>query len=129
MSETSISLSKIFDGWDGYQTSILHAIQPLTHDQLIWRTNPKSRSVGELASHIAVGVAFWILPRISGATPRGSLRLVWLSFWLINIGIRMVIMEAITSLTWLLLLGRLAEFGVVIASVAGSWKRVKSFGK
>ncbi len=59
MSESSTSLSKIFDGWDGYQTSILHAIQPLTHDQLIWRPNPKSRSVGELASHIALGRIGW----------------------------------------------------------------------
>ncbi len=59
MSENSISLSNIFEGWDGHQTSIVHAIQPLTYEQLIWRPAPKLRSVGELASHIALGRVDW----------------------------------------------------------------------
>lgn len=77
---------------------------------------------------LAIGVAFWILPRLSGATPRGNERLVWLSFWLINLGIGMVTFAAIIPLSWTLLLGRLAELGGVVAFVAGSWKRVKTFG-
>jgi len=78
---------------------------------------------------LAVGVAFWILPRLSGATPRGNERFVWLALRLINIGIWMVMLEAITSLPGSLLLGRLAEFGGVLAFVVGSWKRVKTFGR
>jgi heme/copper-type cytochrome/quinol oxidase subunit 1 len=78
---------------------------------------------------LAVGVAFWILPRLSGASPRGNERLVWLAFWLINIGIGVVVLEALTSLPWLLLIGRLVEFGGVIAFVIGLWKRVKAFGR
>lgn len=59
MDENSIPLSKIFDGWDGYHTSILHAIQSLTSEQLSWRPQPGLRSVGELASHIAFGRIAW----------------------------------------------------------------------
>jgi hypothetical protein len=69
------------------------------------------------------------LPRLSGALPRDNERLVWLAFWLINLGIGLVILEGITTLPWLLLLGRLTEFWGVPVFVVGSWKRVKTFGK
>ncbi len=59
MTEGSISLSKIFDGWDGLQTSILHAVQPLTPEQLAWRAAPNLRSVGEVVSHTALGRVVW----------------------------------------------------------------------
>jgi len=52
-----------------------------------------------------------------------------LSFWLINIGIGMAIMETITYLAVLLMLGRLAEFGCGLAFVVGSRKWVKTFGR
>jgi uncharacterized damage-inducible protein DinB len=52
-------LSSIFDGWDTYQTSIFHAIQPLTPEQLAWRPAPDQRSVGQLTSHIALGRVYW----------------------------------------------------------------------
>lgn len=55
----SESLSKVFEGWDGYQTSLVHAIQPLTSEQLAFRAGPKLRSVGEIAIHIALGRIDW----------------------------------------------------------------------
>ncbi len=76
---------------------------------------------------LAAGVAFWILPRLSGSAPRGNERLVWLSFWLVNLGIGLVILEAIISVPALLISGRLVELIGVLAFVAGSWKRVKGF--
>ncbi len=59
MSQNSIQLAKIFDGWQGYNTSLVHAIQPLTPGQLAWRPATNLRSVGELAGHIALGRIFW----------------------------------------------------------------------
>ncbi len=56
---SSEPLSKVFLGWDGYQTSILHAIQPLTPAQLAWRPAANKRSVGEVASHLALGRIGW----------------------------------------------------------------------
>ncbi|HEX5243628.1 MAG TPA: hypothetical protein VFW23_10245, partial [Tepidisphaeraceae bacterium] len=41
-------LSQIFDGWNGYQTSLLRAIEPLTPEQLAWRVAEGRRSIGEL---------------------------------------------------------------------------------
>ncbi len=78
---------------------------------------------------LAVGVAFWILPRLTGPAPRGNQTLVWLAFWLINVGIGLVALGAIVLVPSLPLLGRLAELGGVLAFVIGSWKRVKAFGK
>jgi heme/copper-type cytochrome/quinol oxidase subunit 1 len=78
---------------------------------------------------LAAGVAYWILPRLSGTNPRGNQRLVWLAFWLINLGIALVIIEAFIPRSGLLLAGRLIQLAGVLAFVIGSWKRVKSFGR
>lgn len=59
MNEPHPSLVSIFDGWDGYHTSILHAVETLTPDQLAFRPAPGLRSVGEVASHIALGRIEW----------------------------------------------------------------------
>jgi hypothetical protein len=52
MSENVMKLDRIFEGWDGYQTSLLHAATPLTSEQLRWRPAPERRSVGETLRHI-----------------------------------------------------------------------------
>jgi len=56
--ETS-SLKTVFDGWDTYNTSIVHAVAPLTKEQLLFRPAPGLRSVGETASHIGLGRIDW----------------------------------------------------------------------
>ena len=50
-----ISLKTVYDGWDGYQTSLVRAIAPRSREQLLWRPAPHMRSVGEVAEHIASG--------------------------------------------------------------------------
>jgi heme/copper-type cytochrome/quinol oxidase subunit 1 len=77
---------------------------------------------------LAVGVAFWILPRVSGSQPRGNTVLVQMAFWLINLGIALVILALITTHQVLLFTGRLTELGGVLAFVATAWKRIKVFG-
>lgn len=59
MNQNFIKLADVFQGWDGYQTSIVHAIMPLNQEQLLWRPAQHLRSVGELASHIAIGRVNW----------------------------------------------------------------------
>lgn len=61
METTSGSLMSIFDGWDGYQASIVHAVVPLSPQQLAWRPAPHLRSVGEITRHIALGRINWFL--------------------------------------------------------------------
>ena len=53
-------LARIFEGWDGYQTSLLHAATPLTSEQLSWRPGPERRSVGEVLRHICMGRVTWL---------------------------------------------------------------------
>jgi uncharacterized damage-inducible protein DinB len=55
----ALSLFSVYDGWDGYQTSLVHAIAPLSREQLRWRPASHLRSVGVLASHIGIGRLEW----------------------------------------------------------------------
>lgn len=55
------SLAMVYDGWNGYQTSLVHAVEPLTPAQLAWRPGAKHRSVGELVRHIALGRMNWFM--------------------------------------------------------------------
>lgn len=52
-------LADVYDGWDGHQASLVHAIAPLTPEQLLWRPAPGLSSVGELARHISMGRLTW----------------------------------------------------------------------
>jgi len=52
-------LASIFEGWNGYQTSLLHAVTPLTTPQLSWRPAGDRRSVGELVRHLSLGRITW----------------------------------------------------------------------
>ena len=52
-------LADIYQGWEGHQVSLVHAIAPLTRDQLLWRPAANLNSVGELARHISLGRITW----------------------------------------------------------------------
>ena len=53
------SLMTVFKGWDGYQVSLVHAIAPLSREQLIYRPAPHLRTAGEIARHISEGRLNW----------------------------------------------------------------------
>jgi hypothetical protein len=53
------SLAQVYEGWDGYQTSLVRAVEPLTAEQFAFRTAPHRRSVGELVRHISLGRVNW----------------------------------------------------------------------
>jgi uncharacterized damage-inducible protein DinB len=55
------SLATILDGWNGYNESIVHAIEGLTPEQLTFRPVEGFRSVGELARHISLGRLDWFM--------------------------------------------------------------------
>ncbi len=109
--------------------AVLMANKALAFYPLTWRLLPIHIEVLLMGwfVQLAVGVAYWILPRLSGPQPRGNERLVWLSFWMVNLGIWLIIIEAIAPLQALSLAGRLVELGGVAVFILGSWKRVRSF--
>jgi uncharacterized damage-inducible protein DinB len=57
--QLSVPLATLFDGWSGYNTSLVHAITPLTPEQLAWRPAPPLQSIGEVARHISLGRISW----------------------------------------------------------------------
>ena len=61
MTRDPASLAALLDGWQGYETSLEHAIAPLSAAQLRWRPAPGLRSVGELVRHISLGRLMWLL--------------------------------------------------------------------
>lgn len=61
MTKSIESLQNIFDGWNGYQQSIVNAVTPLTPEQLIWRPKDNFNSVGELVRHISLGRLTWLM--------------------------------------------------------------------
>lgn len=61
MPQQEMSLMQIYEGWEGHQTSLVHAIASLTPEQLRWRPAENLHSVGELARHISLGRLVWFL--------------------------------------------------------------------
>ncbi len=77
---------------------------------------------------LAMGVAFWILPRFAKGAPRGPETLLWGSFWLLNLGIFVVAYQTIVTVSWLSIVGRMLESGGVALFLIGCWPRVKPVG-
>jgi len=77
---------------------------------------------------LAIGIAFWILPRFSQGASRGDERWSWAAFALINIGILIVVLQSLFGVQWLIFFGRSLEIFGLIAFVIGNWKRVKPIG-
>jgi hypothetical protein len=77
---------------------------------------------------LAMGVAFWILPRFSKGPLRGDERLSWFAFLLINIGILAVALGGFLDAQWLVFTGRVMETIALALFAVGHWRRVKAHG-
>jgi uncharacterized damage-inducible protein DinB len=74
----SLSLSTVFDGWNGYQRSLVDAVQPLTPEQLAFRPAPSFRCTGEIVRHIALGRVTWFVRMgAPGSTDLARLITAW----------------------------------------------------
>jgi hypothetical protein len=77
---------------------------------------------------LAMGVAFWILPRFSKGPLRGNERLSWVAFFLINSGILLVALDGLTEIQWLAVIGRAMELLALALFALGNWRRIKAPG-
>jgi hypothetical protein len=101
----------------------------VTLDAMLWRALPSHIELLLLGwiAQLAMGVAFWILPRIRGG--RGNERPAWLAFVLLNFGVLCVgLGTPLRAPIAILLAGRLAEGAAVTAFAAHAWARVKPLG-
>ena len=83
-------------------------------------------------AQLIFGIVFWMFPKYSHEHPRGSERLAWAVFWLLNSGLALrVLVEPLHSLQprpatgWLLVISALLQWLAGMAFVANTWARVK----
>jgi len=57
----SRALSFVYEGWEGFNRSIVNAVAELTSEQLAFRATPDMRSAEEVAWHIADGRVDWFI--------------------------------------------------------------------
>ena len=76
---------------------------------------------------LALGTAYWILPRHTDGPARGSLALGWASFGLFNLGILLAASSGLLPVT-IQLAGRIMQ--MLAAGLLGIllWPRVKAYG-
>jgi len=73
---------------------------------------------------LAMGVAFWILPRFSSS--RGNEQVAWAAFVLLNAGVWMGGTGRLIGLpAWTVIAGHAAEAGAAVAFAIHAWPRVK----
>jgi hypothetical protein len=78
---------------------------------------------------LAMGVAFWILPRFRSGPERGREWPAWLAYGLLNVGVLATgVGLALTTPVVTPLLGRLAEGLAALAFAVHAWPRIKPFG-
>jgi uncharacterized damage-inducible protein DinB len=77
MTEHPLTLASFYKGWDGYQGQIIHALAPLSTEQLTLHAAPHLRSVGIIATHIIGARARWLYY----ALKEGNENLILLSTW------------------------------------------------
>jgi hypothetical protein len=74
---------------------------------------------------VAMGVAFWILPRFGNTDPDrryGRVWPAWAGFVLLNVGVLLI------SLNISILAGRILELLAAVSFIVHVWPRVKAFG-
>jgi len=95
---------------------------------LLWRLLPAHIEfvLFGWTAQLAMGMAFWILPRFPSPPVRGDENLAWAAFVLVNVGVWLLALAPFSSASaWLAFSGRLAEAGGVLAFALHAWPRVK----
>ena len=77
---------------------------------------------------LALGVAYWILPRYIRGEPRGKEPYGWVALILLNIGLVASAAGSLASLVWVPLVGHLLEAAAAVLFAAFIWKRIKATG-
>jgi hypothetical protein len=83
-------------------------------------------------TQLIFGVVFWMFPKHSAETPRGSEALGWWTYLLLNVGLLLrVVSEPVNSMQpnpfsgWTLVLSAVIQFLAGLLFVVNSWGRVK----
>ncbi len=75
---------------------------------------------------LALGVAYWILPRFTRGMPRGNPATAWLSLYSVNAGIIMAAVGESSNIPLLVLPARVLEAISVMAFLLLAWGRIRA---
>lgn len=97
--------------------------------RVVWPTYLHLLIVGWL-TQLIFGVAFWLFPKYSSAKPRGSERLGWASFVLLNVGLLLRLLAEPRAMLGgeaggLLIVSAIVQLLAGWAFVANTWPRVR----
>jgi hypothetical protein len=98
---------------------------------LLWRLLPAHQEflINGWMVHLALGVAFWILPRFAQEPKRGNIQLAWIGWVLLNLGIWGISLSPyLPGWAWMPILGRLFQAGGGLVFALYAWPRVKPSG-
>jgi cbb3-type cytochrome oxidase subunit 1 len=100
-------------------------------DPSIWRLLPIHIELVLLGwtMQLAMGVAFWVLPRFSSAPRYGHERFGWLAYLMLNGGLIIFAVGAWLNGAWLLLVGRALELLAAVCFAILIWPRVKALSQ
>lgn len=96
---------------------------------LAWRLFPAHLEflLGGWTVQLAMGVAFWILPRFAGGVSRGNEAAAWWAFGLLNAGVLLAGLGPVLGAPGsLVLAGRAAEAAAAVAFAVHAWRRVRA---
>ncbi len=74
---------------------------------------------------LALGVAYWILPRFTSGLPRGRVLIAWASLIIINVGVLLIVGSVTLKTPWLALPGRICEVAGILSFVSVLWRRAR----
>jgi len=78
---------------------------------------------------LAMGIAFWILPRFSREPRYGNQRLGWIAYGLLNLGLLSAGVGAWVGAPPIVVLsGRLFELAAVVCFALHAWQRIRPIG-
>ncbi len=78
---------------------------------------------------LAMGIAFWILPRFSREPRYGNQRLGWIAYGLLNLGVLSAGVGAWVGAPSIVVLGgRLFELAAAVCFALHAWRRVRPIG-
>lgn len=79
---------------------------------------------------LAMGVAWWILPKYPTLPERGPGAPIWTAWVLLNAGVLLAgIGRSMAAAETVVLTGRTAELLAAVTFAAAAWPRVKAFGR
>jgi len=73
---------------------------------------------------LALGVAFWILPRFMKGAPRGKESIAWAALALLNAGIVLAGLASVIAIPWLEICGRVLEMAGGLLFLVHAWRRL-----